>query len=56
MLGLPVELFTHRFLPLHESPVGCAHRLEEVAHSGKIMRPAYKNVGERKAYVPMEER
>lgn len=33
-----------------------AHRLEEVAHSGKIMRPAYKNVGERKAYVPMEER
>ena len=55
MLGLPVELYTPIFAIARISGWS-AHRLEEVAHSGKIMRPAYKNVGERKAYVPMEER
>ena len=33
-----------------------AHRLEEVAINGKIMRPAYKNIGEHKEYIPMEKR
>ena len=55
MLGLPVELYTPIFAIARISGWS-AHRLEEVAHSGKIMRPAYKNVGERKTYVPMEER
>lgn len=55
MLGLPVELYTPIFAIARISGWS-AHRLEEVTHSGKIMRPAYKNVGERKAYVPMEER
>ena len=55
MLGLPVELYTPIFAIARISGWS-AHRLEEVAHSGKIMRPAYKNVGERKAYVPMDER
>ena len=55
MLDLPPALYTPIFAIARISGWS-AHRLEEVAHSGKIMRPAYKNVGERKAYVPMEER
>lgn len=55
MLGLPVELYTPIFAIARISGWS-AHRLEEVSHNGKIMRPAYKNVGERKTYVPMEDR
>ena len=39
MLGLPVELYTPIFAIARISGWS-AHRLEEVAHSGKIMRPA----------------
>ena len=55
MLGLPVELYTPIFAIARISGWS-AHRLEEVAHNGKIMRPAYKNVGERKEYISMDER
>lgn len=55
MLGLPVELYTPIFAIARISGWS-AHRLEEVSHNGKIMRPAYKNVGERKTYVPMVDR
>ncbi|MFR4352201.1 MAG: citrate/2-methylcitrate synthase [Roseburia sp.] len=55
MLGLPVELYTPIFA-IARIAGWSAHRLEEVAVNGKIMRPAYKNVGERKAYVPMDAR
>lgn len=55
MLGLPVELYTPIFAIARISGWS-AHRLEEVAINGKIMRPAYKNIGEHKAYIPMEER
>ncbi len=55
MLGLPVELYTPIFA-IARIAGWSAHRLEEVTGGGKIMRPAYKNVGERKDYVPMSER
>lgn len=55
MLGLPVELYTPIFA-IARIAGWSAHRLEEVAVNGKIMRPAYKNVGERKEYIPMDER
>ena len=55
MLGLPVELYTPIFA-IARIVGWSAHRLEEVTGGGKIMRPAYKNVSERKHYVPMSER
>lgn len=55
MLGLPVELYTPIFA-IARIAGWSAHRLEEVAINGKIMRPAYKNVGERKAYIPIDSR
>ena len=55
MLGLPVELYTPIFA-IARIAGWSAHRLEEVSTNGKIMRPAYKNVGEHKTYVPMNER
>ena len=55
MLGLPVELYTPIFA-IARIAGWSAHRLEEVAINGKIMRPAYKNVGEHKIYVPMSNR
>ena len=55
MLGLPVELYTPIFAIARIVGLS-AHRLEELTGGGKIMRPAYKNVSERKHYVPMSER
>ena len=55
MLGLPVELYTPIFA-IARIAGWSAHRLEEVAINGKIMRPAYKNIGEHKEYIPMEKR
>ena len=54
MLGLPVELYTPIFA-IARIAGWSAHRLEEVAINGKIMRPAYKNIGEHKEYIPMEK-
>ena len=55
MLDIPPELFTPIFAI---SRIGgwSAHRIEEIVNSGKIIRPAYKNVVKRKAYVDIEER
>lgn len=55
MLDLPVELYTPIFA-IARIAGWSAHRLEEVSGGGKIMRPAYKNVGERKIYIPMSDR
>lgn len=55
MLGLPVELYTPIFAIARISGWS-AHRLEEVAINGKIMRPSYKNVCSRKIYIPMQDR
>jgi citrate synthase len=55
MLEIPEELFTPLFAV--SRVVGwCAHRIEEIAGGGKIIRPAYKAVAPRGKYVPMGER
>ena len=33
-----------------------AHRIEELANNGKIIRPAYKSVAKRQPYVPLTDR
>ena len=43
MLGLPEELYTPIFA-IARIAGWCAHRIEEIAGGGKIIRPAYKNV------------
>lgn len=55
MLGLPLELYTPIFAIARISGWS-AHRMEELSHNGKIMRPAYRNIGEHRAYVPISER
>ena len=55
MLDLPIELYTPIFA-IARVAGWSAHRLEELARGGKIMRPAYKNVLEHKEYIPMDER
>ena len=55
MLGIPQELFTPLFA-ISRVVGWCAHRIEEIATGGKIIRPAYKAVGPRRTYVPIDER
>lgn len=55
MLGLPRELFTPLFAMARI--VGwSAHRMEELANNGKIIRPAYKSIAPLRAYVPIDRR
>lgn len=55
-LNIPEELYTPIFAVARIAG-WCAHRLEEVTFSSRrIIRPAYKNVCDRKNYVPLEER
>lgn len=55
MLGLPMELFTPIFA-IARVAGWSAHRIEELINMGKIIRPAYRNVGPRQKYIPMEKR
>ncbi len=55
MLGLPTELYTPIFAIARISGWS-AHRLEELINSGKIIRPAYRNVQPRRDYVSLQER
>ena len=55
MLGLPEELYTPIFA-VSRIAGWSAHRLEELQNAGKIIRPAYKCVRERQAYIPLSER
>ncbi|HOJ09575.1 MAG TPA: citrate/2-methylcitrate synthase [Clostridiales bacterium] len=55
MLGIPMELYTPIFA-IARVAGWCAHRLEEIIDGGKIIRPAYKNVGEKQDYIPLSER
>lgn len=55
MLGIPEELFTPIFA-IARIPGWSAHRLEELISANKIIRPAYKYVGEHIGYQRMEER
>ena len=55
MLDLPLELYTPIFA-ISRIAGWSAHRIEELINAGKIIRPSYKNVGERHEYVPLAER
>ncbi len=55
MLGLPMELYTPIFA-IARIVGWSAHRLEELANNGKIIRPAYKPVGEDREYVDLSNR
>lgn len=55
MLGLPNELFTPIFA-IARIVGWSAHRIEELVNNGKIIRPAYKSISERTAYVPISQR
>ena len=55
MLKLPTELYTPIFA-IARIAGWSAHRIEELANSSKIIRPAYKSVAERKEYIPLSDR
>ncbi len=55
MLDIPAELYTPLFA-ISRVVGWAAHRLEELANGGKIIRPAYKSVAPLQEYVPLAER
>lgn len=55
MLGLPLELYTPIFA-IARIAGWSAHRMEDIINSGKIIRPAYKNVAKHIQYMPLDER
>lgn len=55
MLNIPRELFTPIFA-ISRIAGWSAHRIEEIVSGGRIYRPAYKNVMERRNFVPIENR
>ncbi len=55
MLDLPKELYTPIFAIARISGWS-AHRLEELANTGKIIRPAYKSVAKHRNYVDLDKR
>ncbi len=55
MLDIPAEMFTPLFAV--SRIVGwCAHRIEEIANDGKIIRPAYRSVSPHRSYIALEDR
>jgi len=55
MLDIPAELYTPLFA-ISRVVGWSAHRLEELANGGKIIRPAYKSVSPLQSYVPLADR
>ena len=55
MLDLPVELYTPIFA-IARIVGWSAHRVEELANNGKIIRPAYKPIEPEQDYVSIDER
>jgi citrate synthase len=55
MLDLPEELYPTIFA-IARIVGWSAHRMEELANNGKIIRPAYMAIEPRKEYVPMNDR
>ena len=55
LMDLPVELYTPLFA-IARIVGWSAHRIEELANNGKIIRPAYMSICERAEYVPLDER
>ncbi len=55
-MGLPTEVYTPLFA-MSRITGWTAHRIEELNFASKrIIRPAYKNVGEKKPFVPITKR
>ena len=55
MLGISEDIYTPLFA-IARVPGWCAHRVEEVFFANRIIRPAYKYLGVRQKYKPLEER
>ena len=55
MLDLPQELYTPIFA-VSRIAGWSAHRMEEIINAGKIIRPAYKSVAERREYRRLSDR
>lgn len=55
MLGIPRDVYTPMFA-MARVPGWCAHRIEEMTVSSRIIRPAYKSMTSRSKYVKLEER
>ncbi len=55
MLNLPIQLFTPLFA-IARIAGWAAHRMEEIANAGKIIRPAYRSVSEQMEYIPLRNR
>lgn len=55
MLNIPPEMFTPIFA-IARIAGWSAHHIEEIVGGGKIIRPAYKSIAERREYVPLGSR
>ncbi len=55
MLGIPNDIFAPLFAIARVSG-WCAHRIEEITTSNKIIRPAYKSVARPGTYIKMADR
>ena len=55
MLGIPEELYTPLFA-IARTAGWCAHRMEEIISGGRIIRPGYKTVSPKQAYVDIDAR
>lgn len=55
MLGLPLGLFTPMFA-VSRMAGWSAHRIEELANKGKIIRPGYVGIAKKQQYIPLKER
>ena len=55
MLDLPLELYTPIFA-IARIAGWSAHRMEDIINTGKIIRPAYKNVAKHTPYTALADR
>lgn len=55
VLGIPEDLYTPLFATARIAG-WCAHRLEELTSSKRIMRPAYKSVSKNRSYTELGDR
>ncbi len=55
MLNISPDVYTPMFA-MARIPGWCAHRIEEMTVSSRIIRPAYKSLSTRRAYVPIDRR
>ena len=55
MLKIPCELYTPLFATARIAGWS-AHRLEEIANAGKIIRPAYMSISDKKIYTSLDQR